>query len=981
MTKQAPQDPERDPENGGSWDETLPDQGQDGTLYQPGEEELQELPGEATLVPEPALSSAPGDPPARPRPVSGKALVFADRFEVVRELGAGGMGRVYLVRDRQIEGRQVALKVLHPKLSRNKRFRELFFQEIHAAQGFVSENVVQVRDTGQMKDGTLFLTMDMVEGESLDRMLSRESSLSARHALEITRQILTALASGHEQGFVHRDVKPSNVMLAARVPKSDDNPFGVGVRLLDFGIAGLVAEVGEGQVVGTPRYMSPEQVQGQRLDARSDLFAVGIILYEMLSGSRPFDGKTPQEIQTAVLETKISPLITRLERVPEATRKIVAKALQKDRAKRFQSAAEFIKAIEKSEAFKEPKGVPAWVAGLLLLTTGAAAAEGYLLVEKEKSLEAKQSEINSILENKTSDVQAASQLSEKARLEYEGRLAEKDNEIARLGRELTNTSDALIRQQGSLDLCESDKIEATTKYQDEKKLREKLEGRIALLEADNEKIKEEQARLRQNQDPGFLASNFYDVLIRKALGTPREALQAIENARAVGDEPIPFDQGRGHVDSVVEAAAAVEVAEGHLLPFADDPGAPALAVQDKQAAFEALVLARQKLTDAERTAQDFAQDALPWLDFALDSDGPAAGPNEGVTGQPVEASVTESGVDAADLRLEAIASLRASLATRIDRLEGIRATLDEREQGEIEATRQRLLSLDPDADPTEALAYLRAMGPESLEALVDRVGATYLSRVERDGDLDLGRLARDVPHLREWAGYALDGGASLRGDGAGALRWLWAARQWYGGSALGPELQAVVSQPAIRPASDEPHHEWRAELQLQFALLKGRSETFALPEGTLVFRNTWARDGKVTWLLDRVTGGDGRWTLSRQLYDLSGRSSGGQSQELAISYEDGALYVANDKVLDLYAQGEHVLVGVWRPKLDPRLPDAAWTNGMDGDRFDAALADGIPVLIYRQGDAEYWHAPGLGVVKHVLNERFEREIRYSTLVR
>jgi serine/threonine protein kinase len=301
--------------------------------------------------------------------------VFGGRFEVVSLLGKGGMGAVYRVRDRQVDKREVALKVLRSRYSEDAQFRDLFFREIRTAQGFVSEHVVQVRDCGQLQDGQLFLTTDLVEGESLGDLLKREKALAPRHALEITRQILLGLQSGHEQGFIHRDVKPQNVMLAARVAKTETNPYGVQALLLDFGLSGLAEEMDGEQAAGTPQYMSPEQVNGQRLDPRSDLFAVGVCLYEMVSGRRPFGGKTVAEVTSSVLETDMAPMIERLDGIGKPVKKLLRKALQKEREKRFPSASAFIEAIEKSAAFRAEEGVPRWVAlsaGLFFVTTAGA---------------------------------------------------------------------------------------------------------------------------------------------------------------------------------------------------------------------------------------------------------------------------------------------------------------------------------------------------------------------------------------------------------------------------------------------------------------------------------------------------------------------------------------------------------------------------------------------------------------------------------
>ena len=313
------------------------------------------------------------------------AALLGGRFEVEKPIGEGGMGQVFLVRDRQIENRQVALKLIRDQFSREPKFRSAFFKEIGSAQQFVSEHAVQIRDCGELPGGQLFLTMDFVEGESLSELLKREKSLMPRHALEIARQVLIGLSSGHEKGYVHRDVKPGNVMLAARIPKTGDNPHGVKVGLLDFGIAGLDSDLKGGKGPGTPFYMSPEQVQGQPLDSRSDLFAVGVMLFEMISGTRPFDGRTVDEITTAVLDTETTPLVQQLDGLKKPVKKVLRKALQKKREKRYASAAEFIRAIEGCTTFQAREGGPGWVGGLAALTTTASLALGFLLVDARNS--------------------------------------------------------------------------------------------------------------------------------------------------------------------------------------------------------------------------------------------------------------------------------------------------------------------------------------------------------------------------------------------------------------------------------------------------------------------------------------------------------------------------------------------------------------------------------------------------------------------
>lgn len=314
--------------------------------------------------------------------------MLGGRFEVVRQLGKGGMGEVFLVRDHQIERREVALKLVRAKWSQNAKFRELFFQEIRSAQKFVSPHVVQVRDCGQLPDGQLFLTMDYVAGESLSQLLRREKNLSAKHAIEITRQLLMGLSSGHEHGLIHRDVKPGNLMLAARVLKTGDNPFGVKAGLLDFGLAALTEELEAERGPGTPHYMSPEQALGQRLDARSDLFAVGVVLYEMLAGKRPFSGRSPKEIIASVIETDPRPLIDSLEGVKKPVKKLLQKAMQKEREKRFSSAADFLKALDHVGPLQTEEGAPKAMTGIAAVATIAAIGAGGMFFNERISKKA-----------------------------------------------------------------------------------------------------------------------------------------------------------------------------------------------------------------------------------------------------------------------------------------------------------------------------------------------------------------------------------------------------------------------------------------------------------------------------------------------------------------------------------------------------------------------------------------------------------------
>ncbi|MET9426140.1 MULTISPECIES: protein kinase [unclassified Streptomyces] len=266
--------------------------------------------------------------------------VASGRYQLRDLLGEGGMASVYLAYDTALD-RQVAIKTLHTELGREQSFRERFRREAQAVAKLQHTNIVSVFDTGEDElDGSLmpYIVMEYVEGQPLGSVLQADiqqyGAMPADKALKVTADVLAALETSHEMGLVHRDIKPGNVMMTKR---------GV-VKVMDFGIAramqsGVTSMTQTGMVVGTPQYLSPEQALGRGVDARSDLYSVGIMLFQLLTGRIPFDADSPLAIAYAhVQEEPVAPSSINRAVTP-AMDALVARALKKNPNERFPSAA------------------------------------------------------------------------------------------------------------------------------------------------------------------------------------------------------------------------------------------------------------------------------------------------------------------------------------------------------------------------------------------------------------------------------------------------------------------------------------------------------------------------------------------------------------------------------------------------------------------------------------------------------------------
>jgi eukaryotic-like serine/threonine-protein kinase len=256
--------------------------------------------------------------------------LFDGRYRIVRRIGAGGMANVYLAEDQEL-GRRVAIKILNDRHANDEQFVERFRREAKNAASLSHPNIVSIYDRG-LAEGTYYIAMEHLDGRNLKELLVARGPAPPRIAIQYTRDILAALAFAHRHSIVHRDIKPHNVLV------DRDNR----VKVTDFGIAraGASQMTEAGSIVGTAQYLSPEQARGTTVDHRSDLYSVGIVLYELLTGEVPFTGDSPVEIAMKHLSAQPPLPSERKESVPQDLDLVVTRALAKDPAERYQSAEE-----------------------------------------------------------------------------------------------------------------------------------------------------------------------------------------------------------------------------------------------------------------------------------------------------------------------------------------------------------------------------------------------------------------------------------------------------------------------------------------------------------------------------------------------------------------------------------------------------------------------------------------------------------------
>lgn len=536
---------------------------------------------------------------------------FAGKYQIVSKLGSGGMGGIYKA-EHTLMQRVVAIKMLRSHLLDDEVLLRRFSQEARTASQLTHPNAVMLYDFG-VENRVPYLVMEYIEGDTLSKVIAAEKNLDLYRVKSIMHQVCGALAEAHRLGIVHRDLKPDNIMLRRREDGSDF------AKVLDFGIAKIMdkSEGAEsnltqaGILVGTPQYMSPEQCQGRELDTRSDLFSLGIVLYEMLAGETPFKAPSVLELMVKVLNSPVQPLRKLKPElgIPSAVDKVVMKSLEKERENRYQTVQELLVDLEKaipekvtstgikapneggSGAFRPKWQTPASLAGGLLALAGVA----YFVIPSGESI-SRVSPVTSDDESSETErklreeaiAKEAEHEAEAQRLVAEAKRAQAEKEAALMRAEqMKRDAEALAKQ------AEEAERQRQIQLAEQQQAAERAERERAAAVRDAELARTETERLMAEMKRGESErAKLLEEQLVKARALEEEKARLLRQAEAAKEEAAKLvDSTKKNEAELLKSAEAQKEA----LRRAD---------AEKEAAVKSLEQARVEAEQKERAAKE-----------------------------------------------------------------------------------------------------------------------------------------------------------------------------------------------------------------------------------------------------------------------------------------------------------------------------------------------------------------------------------------
>ncbi len=848
---------------------------------------------------------------------------FAARYAAVAVLGESAEGKTYRARDRARDGREVALQVLQARFSREPEIVQRFFQDVRVAQSLVSPHTVEILDVGAIEDGRLFLSTELVDGETLAKRLQREGTLRTQAALEILRQTLLALDVAHKKNVVHGRLATDSIWLEARVPKSAENPEGIAVRVLGFGLGMLLAPLEGAESNAAPA----------NADSATNNAAVAPIAAVRRESTRADD----LGAAIRLLETMLAPASL----ADRSVQTLIARARSKDPKLAFGGALEFAKAIEVTRAWRVATSLPTWAkAGLTLLGIAAIAEGFWALEQRAKNIDqvAKNQELadaavkldaKRLEEARVQEAFCSQKIEEldtqiQAREEQITGLTKQIDDLQKLAKAGANdgrVGDELTRLKKELDQSHDELNASRSQLDDARAEKERLASTLSQEQAKAREAEQRAAELVKSGTPEAKTARGFDrllALIRSGEGA--RALATYQQLAGDGTFAPKDEHTNTFLKTLAESAAALQEFRNH--PKDARP----------------LRTARAKLDELSKLENGFAVEAGAWLAEHVDDN---VDPDRERAAQDVEQELAREIADASR------------------ELEKVHA-----------ADWTRLQATSRAAPPTDVLQHVDKFSCDHLATWLEDVDQELGRTLVRDSELDVAKVcSSDL--ISRWE-------RELGGKTSPLSPWL-AARAWYCGN--GAKQSAVDLELPVLDG-DATSQDWRAVLALEEALAAPQSAMPLLRDTIAVWRDSDLAHKTCAWYVDEVVSADGigeqrNWEIRRSVFTNDGTVP--SSAQRVIFARHGALLTrAGKTILDLKAHGKSLSVANWNGAASAMPPNKSWFPA--AEVIDAAKSElakkPAPCLVVRDESVTRWISPRFGMVREEAAGVFRMELVY-----